>query len=539
MKARLSAVLNLNAVLFTAVLLAFGLLLLPMAGQADGGKVAGGIEKSKLVTPEDFLEYASINDVNIHELYFSAILYEGTDSCLMCHEKEGLAALQMGHFKWEGKTDRIVGLEGQTHGKKDLLNNFCIAIPSNEGRCTQCHAGIGYKDDTFNFEDPSNVDCLVCHDQSGTYSKAPTTAGAPPPTVDLNIVARSIALGSEPTRKACISCHANAGGGDNVKHGDISQSMVSTTREYDVHMGTDGADLKCTACHDANHDPKTGAVNHGNAGMSLHSVNEGEMKVCADCHGSQQKIHAGTGAEDMISEGWHERLACQVCHIPAIARKTSTKTEWYWADAGQNIDPIPVDPATGRPTYDKKKGTFVWSNNVRPVLRYSNGTWTRKVIGVNDGYTSEPIQLAEPQGSYEDPEAMIYPFKKMIGNQPVDTGNKTVLVPHLFGMAGGPNPYWGKFDWNLAMADGAAYTGQPYSGEYGFAATEMLLSVNHEVAPKEQALGYGPFPDGCVDCHTTQDIEWDKLGWTDDPFNGGDRVGSTPSAFSAPKGKLD
>jgi hypothetical protein len=112
-------------------------------------------------------------------------------------------------------------------------------------------------------------------------------------------------------------------------------------------------------------------------------------------------------------------------------------------------------------------------------------------------------------------------------------------VPHLFGMAGGPNPYWGKFDWNLAMADGAAYTGQPYSGEYGFAATEMLLSVNHEVAPKEEALGYGPFPDGCVDCHTTQDIEWDKLGWTDDPFNGGDRVGSAPSAFLGPKGKLD
>ena len=539
MKARLSAVLHSNAVLITAVLLAFGLLLLPMAGQADGGKVAGGIEKSKLVTPEDFLEYASINDVNIHELYFSTILYEGTDSCLMCHEKEGLAALQMGHFKWEGKTDRIVGLEGQTHGKKDLLNNFCIAIPSNEGRCTQCHAGIGYKDDTFDFEDPGNVDCLVCHDQSGTYSKAPTEAGAPPLTVDLNMVARSIALGGEPTRKACISCHANAGGGDNVKHGDISMSMVSTTREYDVHMGTDGADLKCTACHDANHDPKTGAVNHGNAGMSLHSVNEGEMKVCADCHGSQQKIHAGTGAEDMISEGWHERLACQVCHIPAIARKTSTKTEWYWSDAGQTIDPIPVDPATGRPTYDKKKGSFVWSNNVRPVLRYSNGTWTRKVIGVNDGYTSEPIQLAEPQGSYEDPEAMIYPFKKMVGTQPVDTGNKTVLVPHLFGPAGGPNPYWGKFDWNLAMIDGAAYTGRPYSGEYGFAATEMLLSVNHEVAPKEEALGYGPFPDGCVDCHTTQDIEWDKLGWTDDPFNGGDRVGSAPSAFLDPKGKLD
>ncbi len=537
MKVRLPAILNSNAALLPAVLLAFGLLLLPIAGQADAGNVAGGLEKSGLVTPQDFMEYASINDVNIHELYFSTILYEGTDSCLMCHEKEGLAALEMGHFKWEGKTDRIVGLEGQTHGKKDLLNNFCIAIPSNEGRCTQCHAGIGYKDDTFNFEDPSNVDCLACHDQSGTYSKAPTTAGAPPPTVDLNIVARSIALGGEPTRKACIGCHANAGGGDNVKHGDISMSMVSTTRAYDVHMGTDGGDLKCTACHDANHDPKTGAVNHGNAGMSLHSVNEGEMKVCSDCHGSQQKIHAGTGAEFMIEAGWHEKLACQVCHIPAIARKTSTKTEWYWADAGQNIDPVPVDPATGRPTYDKKKGSFVWSNNVRPVLRYSNGKWERKVIGANDSYDTEPVQLAVPQGSYSDPDAMIYPFKLMVGNQPVDTGNKTILVPHLFGAAGGPNPYWGKYDWNLAMVDGAAYTGQPYSGQYGFVATEMLLSVNHEVAPKEDALGYGPYPDSCIDCHTTQDIEWDKLGWTDDPFNGGDRIQNPSSILSAPENR--
>ena len=85
---------------------------------------------------------------------------------------------------------------------------------------------------------------------------------------------------------------------------------------------------------------------------------------------------------------------------------------------------------------------------------------------------------------------MIYPFKLMSGNQPVDPVTHTVLVPHLFGPKGGPNPYWKKYDWNLALQDGAAYTGQDYSGEYAFAATEMLLSVNHEVAPAEQALGY-------------------------------------------------
>jgi len=522
---------TLRAVVFNITVLAFGLLIFPLLANAEV-QLDKGLERATLATTEDFIEYASANDENIHELYFGVILYEGTESCLLCHQDEGEAALEMGHFKWQGKTDRMVGLTGQEHGKNDLINNFCIAVPTNEPRCTQCHAGIGYADKTFNFNDPANVDCLVCHDQSGTYAKGPKTAGAPEPGVDLNVVARSIALGSEPPRKNCINCHAKAGGGDNVKHGDISTDMVATTREYDVHMGTDGANFDCVACHGANHDPNSGEVNHGNAGMSLHSVNEGEMKQCSDCHGGQQAIHAGTPAEDLIAAGWHERLACQVCHIPAIARKKPTKVEWYWADAGQDITP-PIDPETGMPTYDKMKGTFVWKNNVRPTLRYANGDWERMVIGVNDKYDSEPIQLALPQGSHSDPDAMIYPFKLMKGNQPVDPVTGTVMVPHLFGMKGGPNPYWVKYDWNLALEDGAAYTGQDYSGTYGFASTEMLLSVNHEVAPKEQALGAGPIPEACTDCHATDYIDWEALGWTGDPLSGGDRENSvTPASFT-------
>ena len=85
----------------------------------------------------------------------------------------------------------------------------------------------------------------MCHDQSGTYSKGKTSAGMPDPSVDLNAVARSISLGSEPTRKACIGCHAKAGGGDNVKHGDLSTDMIATTREFDVHMGVNGANFSC------------------------------------------------------------------------------------------------------------------------------------------------------------------------------------------------------------------------------------------------------------------------------------------------------
>jgi octaheme c-type cytochrome (tetrathionate reductase family) len=515
-----------TAPLLIAAALALCVMLLPLIGLTRA-EAAYGEGAATLVTKEDFLEYSSINDVNIHELYFSTILYEGTGSCLMCHEEEGRMALDMGHFKWQGTTDRMVGLEGQSHGKNDLLNNFCIAVPTNEGRCTQCHAGYGFADAGYDFNDPANVDCLACHDQSGTYKKGLTTAGLPDPSVDLNVVARSIALGAKPTRKNCIGCHANAGGGDNVKHGDLSTDMLATTREHDVHMGTDGANFDCVDCHAANHDPKTGEVNHGNAGMSLHSVNEGEMRQCKDCHGGLTSVHAGTPSEPMFEDGWHQRLACQVCHIPAIARAVSTKTEWYWADAGKDVDPIPIDPDTGRPTYDKKKGTFVWSNNVRPTLRYSNGKWTRMVIGISDTYDAEPIQLAEPQGDYSDPDAMIYPFKLMVGNQPVNPDTRTVLVPHLFGKSGGPNPYWAKYDWDAALQDGANYTGQNYSGSYAFGATEMLLSVNHEVAPAEQALGRSESGGGCRDCHAAGMIDWPALGWTADPTEGGKRVSAT------------
>ncbi len=506
------------AVLFNIAVTVLCFLAFPTTGLARAN-VADGSEKSKLVTTADFVEYAAIHEVDIHDLFFSLRSYEGTESCLTCHESEGTEMLDTGHFKWEGKTDRIVGLEGEVHGKNDLINNFCIANATNEPRCTQCHAGYGYRDASYDFENPLNVDCLVCHDQSGTYKKGAKTAGLPDPSVDLEVVVRSITIGSKPTRKACIGCHAKAGGGDNVKHGDISTDLIATTREFDVHMGVDGADLSCVVCHAANHDPKTGEVNHGIAGMSLHSVNEGEMKQCKDCHGNRDAIHTGSSVEPLLAGGRHDRLACQVCHIPAIARAVSTKTEWYWSDAGQDISPIPIDPVSGRPTYNKKKGSFVWEFDVRPVLRYSNGKWNRKVVGANDKYSEIPISLGDPVGDYNDQGAMIYPFKLMIGNQPVDPVTGTVLVPHLFGTDGGPNPYWGSYNWIDSLIDGALYTGQDFSGTHVFEETTMLLSVNHEIAPAEEALGgYG-----CIDCHGSRVINWQALDWTLDPLMGGQR----------------
>jgi hypothetical protein len=274
-------------------------------------------------------------------------------------------------------------------------------------------------------------------------------------------------------------------------------------------------------------------IDHGIGGFMYHSVDEGVMKECTDCHSAS--IHVGTSAENLVKT--HDRLACQTCHIPTIARKVATYVDWRWANAGLDARPadcaatptgVAADLVTQRVTYSKMKGCFTWATNVRPTLRYYDGKWNRIVMGVNDKGLdlTKPVDLGSPSATYKDADAKIYPFKKMTGNQPFDATDKTVLVPHLWGTVTGPNPYWGKFDWNLALQDASAYSAtltnyggfQQYNGSYVFADTVMLLKVDHEVAPKEMALGRD---NACGDCHLGGQIDWPALGWTRDPAQGG------------------
>ena len=484
-----------------ALVLPLGLTLMGCGGGSSGG---GGATTADVPddgtgtggdTGGEVVDDARVAELlTIHTKAFTEDLpagYEGAHSCVGCHPDAGSEFMASAHWNWQGVASNMEGHEGEVHGKADLINNFCIAIPSNEGRCTQCHAGYGWSGKNYDFANLGNVDCLVCHDTSGTYAKDPKTAGLPVATVDLQVVAKHV---GEPTRKNCGACHFFAGGGDNVKHGDLSSDLISPTREMDVHMGLDGGDFSCQKCH------KT--EDHGIAGMPLHSTHEGEMD-CTDCHDAKT-VH------ERPELAWHsEKVACQTCHIPTFARSMPTKVEWYWADAGQDIADIPVDQY-GKPLYDKMKGTFVWAKSVKPDLRWFNGKWNRFTIGANDKYDTLPAILAEPVGSRGDPGSKLYPFKRMIGNQPADKLNKTILVPHLFGKGPGPSPFWGAYDWGKAIEEGAAWAGQPYSGEFEFVNTVMYLTVNHEIAPKEMALK-------CFDCHNGG-IDFKALGYPRDPY---------------------
>lgn len=50
--------------------------------------------------------------------------YQGTQTCLTCHANHAADIMETAHWNWSGAVDDIAGLEDQTHGKVDLINDY-------------------------------------------------------------------------------------------------------------------------------------------------------------------------------------------------------------------------------------------------------------------------------------------------------------------------------------------------------------------------------------------------------------------------------
>jgi octaheme c-type cytochrome (tetrathionate reductase family) len=411
---------------------------------------------------------------------------EVTRACLQCHEDAADQVMQTAHWRWQADP---VMMEGRAKpvsvGKKNAINNFCIGIQGNWASCTSCHAGYGWKDENFDFSNANNVDCLVCHDHSGTYRKG--KAGIPAEGVDLLAAAQSVGL---PTRENCGGCHFRGGGGDAVKHGDLDESLYYPDENLDVHMGRYG--FQCIDCH------RTKDHVIGGRAITV-SVDKANQIACTDCH--SERLHA-----DARINAHTATVACQTCHIPRVARKEATKVHWDWSEAG---DPNREENVH---EYLKIKGSFVYEKDLKPAFRWFNGLADRYLLGDQlnpDGVTA----LNPPLGSIRDPEARIWPFKIHEAHQPYDLQYDYLLQPVTSGEGG----FWIDFDWDQALRLGAEVTGLPYSGNYAFAETEMYWPQTHMVAPKTQALQ-------CRACHCEGGcLDWEALGYPGDPMRWGSR----------------
>jgi octaheme c-type cytochrome (tetrathionate reductase family) len=435
---------------------------------------------------------------------------EVTAACLSCHTNAADQVMHSIHWKWE----KIQPSSGQTLGKRHVVNSFCGNVISNEVRCTSCHAGYGW-DDTRNDppSDPTRVDCLACHDRSGQYTKLDNAAGHPllepmekrttitgakAKPVDLVKAAQSVGM---PTRQNCGSCHFYGGGGDNVKHGDLSSALFTPSRDVDVHMSPEGQNFTCEACHVSLNHVFAGSRFNATARDTKGTGLPGERRhaaTCESCH--SPRPHRAT-LIGMKLNNHAERVACQTCHIPAFARGgVATKTVWDWSAAGKLKDGKPFSEegftqSDGRKlnTYLSTKGHFEWGENVVPHYAWFDGN-VEYTLADQTIDPSKVVEINRLGGSGLDPNARIWPFKRMEGRQAYDQELNRLLLSHVYGPET-KTAFWTNFKWDAAIGAAMKQAGLPFSGKFGFVDTHMYWPITHMVAPANQALR-------CNSCHS-------------------------------------
>lgn len=435
-----------------------------------------------------------------HSEYFEH--YEGTKTCLQCHEKEAKSFFHSQHYQWKGDAPKIVNSNKQKLGKINTFNDFCTSPTGNwigfvknsrgdviSRGCSACHAGNGLQpSETMSQPQLENIDCLICHasgyrrdlyqNEKGDYLWKPILWKN---QEGLDSVSKRI---SSPTRAMCLRCHSASGGGPNYKRGDIEYKLADPEREYDVHMATNGKNMQCATCH-AGEDHRV--VGRGTDLSGSDSPNKTLSCSSSECH--SQTIH-----KNPVLNKHTANVNCTVCHIPKFARTDATDMVRDWS----------------KPFYDKEadkySATITLQKDVTPVYAWFNGYTKAQLAGepaniLPDG--SAGIMI--PQGSREDPNAKIYAFKLHKGKLPL-LAEKNWLIPitveHFFSN--------GKIDPAVQSAAKEIYNIS--NPKYSWVDTTRYMGIFHGVQPKTQALK-------CMDCHgKTGIMDWNALGYKGNPM---------------------
>jgi hypothetical protein len=426
-------------------------------------------------------------------------VYQGTKTCLACHEEEAVAFHASVHYQWSGNASDAEGLSTPSAGKMGGINDFCIYPDINwlgklttvdgqevDGGCARCHTGLGARP-TANAYDPGqleNIDCLICH--SPSYKRTVASAGGVwklvPDTTRMTVSLLQAAVDiRKPDKNTCLNCHTRAGGGDNFKRGDLSEAHRNATTALDVHMASSaqgGAGLECTDCHTT--------IGHRIAGRGV-DMRERDSQApveCSNCHSLQphddSKINRHTA-----------RVACNVCHVPTFAKAAPTDMRRDWSLPGV------ISDVTG--LYEPH---MVMQSNVTPVYRFFNGRsrfyeFATPAVPQANG----KVLMAGPLGSRTEPGATITAMKRHEGRQPIELDPTTArLLPLKIGI------FFQTRDLASAVTQGMSAVGWPNNG-YTFAETERFMGLYHEVAPASQALQ-------CTSCHGGTRLDFAALGYT-------------------------
>lgn len=425
---------------------------------------------------------------------------EVTRACLTCHTEAANQVRRSVHWTWEYKPAD----SDEKNGKLHLLNTFCGTVSTNMSLCTSCHVGYGWQEPGNDSVVDEQVDCLVCHEQTRKYKKYNYGSAVLKykdrvlKKPDFPSMAHSV---TRPTRWNCGFCHFYGGSGDGAKHGDLDSSLFEPNHRLDVHMDAAGLNFDCVTCHTANDHAITGSRYDMKAqdpiGVDRPGHTDATRSSCASCHGNAP--HGDKKINDHT-----DRVACQTCHIPRMARGgVGTMVFWDWRTAGKragDLEPPEAFEREGHTSkmmqakYSDSHGTSWWAENLVPKFAWFDG----RIRYLNIKQTvddSELVRINRVLGEPGNPGARIWPFKNTLAMMPYDPVNKIMIANHLIRNAPeDKEAFEASFDWRRSAAVGMKAKGLPFSGEVAFVEAVMSFPLTHMVAPKEEALS-------CLECH--------------------------------------
>ena len=409
----------------------------------------------------------------------AALTWQGNGTCLTCHEQQGRDMHASAHYQWQGYAPYLTtgpALQGKL---KTSFNSYCINILGNWGECSNCHVGRGLQPSTTaTTEQLQDIDCLVCHQKN--YKRVKVNGAFVPDTASMTITMdQAVQTVHLPERQNCIACHAKGGGGDNYKRGDLALAHANTAdRNFDVHMATTGANLRCQSCHKVQNHLIAGR------GSDLRETDYDADMSCTTCHTTKA---SATGHSTSAVNRHVARVACQTCHIRAYGRNAADTAASEATEVARDWSrPTEVSPGSFRPT-------STMANNVKPVYRFWNKYSSGYSLGepaVFDASTSA-YATSRPIGSIDDSTGggKLYPFKYKTSFQPMASAPAALVAVDT-------SVFFKTGDLAAATVAGLANMGLSTTQPTSMVTTDTYQLITHTVTPAANVLQ-------CAECHSS------------------------------------